>query len=52
VKLICTRQFADENTKFFVNTYAPIINPETDNLVAIFGTHNRIETFNFCAVFA
>ena len=52
VKLICTRQFADENTKFFVNTYAPIINPETNNLVAIFETHNHIETFHLCDVFA
>lgn len=46
VKYLILNQVDDEHAKFFVLSYAPIINPSTKNLVGIYVNLRYVEAFN------
>lgn len=51
VKALGARTFESGKTKLFTVTYAPIINPSTNNIVAILVVPGYLETFNTWAIF-
>lgn len=51
VKGLGTKAFSDGQVRFFIITYSPVINPATNNVVAVHGNPKYIETFNLWAIF-
>jgi hypothetical protein len=50
VKFIAARSFADFGTKVFIVNYSPVINPATNNLVAIAIRGNPLDVFNLSSI--
>lgn len=50
VKLLAAKSFSNQNIKIFIAHYIPIVNPATNNLVAIWVRSGPIDVFDISAI--